>query len=199
MYQNINEILMNHGNKSTPSKSPAKVMINSNSKRADKEGLEQFQSPLSHGHGLNSNSSTNEFKKYLEELKKNYMEKLTYSCPSKLTDSSVTQSKKQKTNENKLQSTENISNLAKKVDLLNNSTYERKQANESMGINNENVRRSLAFGLNSKPTIEKNAVEAIPTAVNPTFSEPVKYLIQISFLLLDNDLTFLLLKLAGAK
>jgi len=33
---------------------------------------------------LNSNSTTAEFKKYLEDLKKNYLEKLTFSCPSKV-------------------------------------------------------------------------------------------------------------------
>jgi hypothetical protein len=34
--------------------------------------------------GLDQNSSTMEFRKYLEDLKRNYLEKLTFSCPSKL-------------------------------------------------------------------------------------------------------------------
>jgi len=167
MYQNINEILANHGNKSTPSKSPAKLTMDLNRKRVDKEEVEQPQSPLSNV--LTSNSSTIEFKKYLDELKKNYMDKLTYSCPSKLPDSTGAQSKKQKTNENKLQSTENISNLAKKVDLLNN---------HSTRINNDSVRRSLAFDLNStntKPTTQKIALDTMSTVANPTFSEPVNF------------------------
>jgi len=175
MYQNINEILKNHGNKSTPSKSPAKLTMDSSRKRVDKEEVEQPQSPLSNV--LTSNSSTIEFKKYLDELKKNYMDKLTYSCPSKLPDSTGAQSKKQKTNENKLQSTENISNLVKKVDLLNNHSYERKQ-NESTKINNDSVRRSLAFDLNStntKPTTQKIALDTMSTVANPTFSEPVNF------------------------
>ena len=39
----------------------------------------------SESNNLNANSSTAEFKKYLEDLKRNYLEKLTFSCPSKMT------------------------------------------------------------------------------------------------------------------
>lgn len=35
---------------------------------------------------LSGDSTTAEFKKYLDELKKNYLEKLTFSCPPKLTE-----------------------------------------------------------------------------------------------------------------
>ncbi len=36
---------------------------------------------------VNPESTTAEFKKYLDELKRNYLEKLTFSCPPKLTES----------------------------------------------------------------------------------------------------------------
>ncbi len=164
---------MNHGNKSTPSKLSPKKNINSNKKRLDKEEIDNYQSSTSNN-ALNSNSTTNEFKKYLEELKKNYMDKLTYSCPSRLTDSSGIKSNNQKTNESKLQSTENISNLVKKIDLMDSNTYERSQESGLMSKKNENVRRSLAFDLvNSNKTTPKVEQEKMSTSVNPTFSEQV--------------------------
>ena len=65
------------------------------------------QNPLDH------NSSTMEFRKYLEDLKKNYLEKLTFSCPPKLQpqqQSSMATSRSTNTNwqNSKLKSTDNV-------------------------------------------------------------------------------------------
>ncbi|CAF0749445.1 unnamed protein product [Brachionus calyciflorus] len=59
---------------------------------------------------LNQNSTTVEFKKYLEELKRNYLEKLTFSCPPKLTKNTSNKSTGQEIN-SKLKSVENLSNF----------------------------------------------------------------------------------------
>jgi hypothetical protein len=66
---------------------------------------------------LDHNSSTDEFRKYLEDLKKNYLEKLT-----------LTQEKNSIEKE-KLKSTENVMNLVKKVKIANGSNEVAKKAN----------------------------------------------------------------------
>lgn len=66
---------------------------------------------------LNANSSTAEFKKYLDDVKKNYLEKLTFSCPSKVSykpNSIQNTTTTSTTNNNvsyKLKSVENINSL----------------------------------------------------------------------------------------
>lgn len=61
---------------------------------------------------LDHNSSTDEFRQYLEDLKKNYLEKLT-----------LTQEKKSN-EEEKLKSVENVMNLVKKVKVDDSNLYE---------------------------------------------------------------------------
>jgi len=62
---------------------------------------------------LNSNSTTAEFRKYLEDLTKDYLEKLTFSCPSKLIQSASSSFERvyNQKEDMKLKSVENINNL----------------------------------------------------------------------------------------
>ena len=79
----------------------------------EKEDLNKSRTLLT----LDHNSSTDEFRKYLEDLKKNYLEKLT-----------LTQEKNSIEKE-KLKSTENVMNLVKRVKIANGSNDDAKKAN----------------------------------------------------------------------
>ena len=55
----------------------------------DITSLDEDLTDRSAGQVLDGSSTTAEFKKYLDDLKKNYLEKLTFSCPSKPTRSAL--------------------------------------------------------------------------------------------------------------
>ena len=131
---------------------------------------------------LDPSSSTSEFKKYLEDLKKNYLEKLTFSCPSKLTASlgSATANNNSRSSDlngllnennsnsyaNKLNSAENINNLLKKVQPIN--------ANVNNSVSTANVRRSLLFDSNEdKLTKSLNMKLNNSSSLNDTNTEIV--------------------------
>ena len=104
--------------------------------------------------GLNSNSTTAEFKKYLDDLKKNYLEKLTFSCPSKLATSMNKEGLLNRKNLN-LKSVENVSNLLPRSTPLT-----------SLGnCTNMNTRRSLFFDEKMHQLEEEKPLKAV------TFSE----------------------------
>jgi len=65
-----------------------KNVQSSNATHTTMSGLEKTDSDdYNNSAQVNPESTTAEFKKYLDELKKNYLEKLTFSCPPKLTES----------------------------------------------------------------------------------------------------------------
>ena len=90
---------------------------------------------------LDHNSSTDEFRKYLDDLKKNYLDKLSFSCPSKVTAPQDAESKLY-SGTDKLKSSENVMNLIKKARLAD-------QATDSGISSSFSARRSLFFDQNS--------------------------------------------------
>lgn len=91
---------------------------------------------------LDGNSTTAEFRKYLNDLKRNYLEKLTFSCPSKLTESKAN---------------------------MNNSKGVENNCNDYGSLNsaqaNSNIRRSLYFGNKME-----NLDEDKPLKIKPSFT-----------------------------
>ena len=88
----------------------------------------------SNSSALNADSTTMEFRKYLDDLKKSYLEKLTFSCPSKPTNTATTttitttnnnKANNQSQNQQRLKSVENINNLLTK-NLTNTASNARK-------------------------------------------------------------------------
>lgn len=119
---------------------------------------------------LNSNSTTAEFRKYLEDLKKNYLEKLTFSCPSKLVQSASSSFDRVVTTNNnnvdmKLKSVENINNLiARKVSATPVTSF---NSNSNNNININQARRSLFFD-------KKSNHEDIDLPINEKLDEEIK-------------------------
>jgi hypothetical protein len=117
-----------------------------------KDYFNESFSPTSATKPLDENSSTAEFRKYLDDLKKSYLEKLTFSCPSKLLSNSLNLAEVKKSKmimENKndighsLRSSENIHNL-----LLNNNNNKPTQFSD-----NSTVRRSLLYDYNKNDSL----------------------------------------------
>ena len=108
--------------------------------------------------GLNSNSTTAEFKKYLDDLKKNYLEKLTFSCPSKLAASMDKEVLLNRKNLN-LKSVENVSNLLPRNTPLT-----------SLGnCTNLNTRRSLFLNEKNQQLEEEKPFKAVATNTDSMF------------------------------
>lgn len=95
---------------------------------------------------VNPDSTTAEFKKYLDDLKKNYLEKLTFSCPSKLTESRAALMNK---NNSHMKSVQNISNKPESKSGKHQSSH----------LGNFNTRRSLYFDNIMENVEEENAVK----------------------------------------
>ena len=113
----------------------AKDIVEEESEEDKRSRGSPFTQSDSKSNQLNPNSTTAEFKRYLDDLKKNYLEKLTFSCPSKLAPPQP------RTNfaNNRLKSVENINNLISKA---NNNTLTQ-------------ARRSLLFDTKSLENIEE--------------------------------------------
>ena len=77
MNQNLNQLT--DAFSKTSSKSAFSKLLDAGTLPTESDDQAQ-QQPSS---GLNENSSTAEFRNYLDDLKRNYMAKLTYSCPTK--------------------------------------------------------------------------------------------------------------------
>lgn len=83
MNQSLNEFMKDI--QRTPGRSTVASDANLDITNLDTTNLEDESAAVDKNGGqkLNGSSTTAEFKKYLDELKKNYLEKLTFSCPSK--------------------------------------------------------------------------------------------------------------------
>jgi hypothetical protein len=90
---------------------------------------------------INPNSTTAEFKKYLDDLKKNYLEKLSFSCPSKSVTIANKASYLNRKNDFDLKSAENLSNT---TSIVKRCLFQ-KEVEEDKNEENENENKSLNF------------------------------------------------------
>lgn len=115
MNKSLNELIQNLSYDKSPSSKN-----NSTSGPRDLE-LTNLEADLD----AKNNSSSADFKRYLDDLKRSYLEKLAFSCPPKISKKMSTNyhidPNQQTENGNKLKSVENLSNLlTKKYDFFPN-------------------------------------------------------------------------------
>ncbi len=102
---------------------------------------------------LDENSSTAEFRKYLENLKQSYLEKLTFSCPPKMLTNSLNLTSKKSIFPN--WNTENTDSIAKMVKNSSQENIKNLLLNNSRPLlsENSNVRRSLLYDYNKNDSL----------------------------------------------
>ena len=172
MNQSLTDLMKTFSSKNSPPSSKLNQTPNLDITNLDDEQVGASNTQLDPG------SSTSEFKKYLEDLKKNYLEKLTFSCPSKLATSlgSTAANDNKRSNdlsENRLKSAENISNLLKKVQP-NNASSSTAGANANVrrslfDSNEDKLTKSLNMKLNTSSSLKDNDPETVRKNFNLTF------------------------------
>ena len=86
MSDNLNELIRKIKLKKESSQSSD---LNKSMDQQQQQQQNDLNESFSPSKPLDENSSTAEFRKYLDDLKKSYLEKLTFSCPSKLLTNSL--------------------------------------------------------------------------------------------------------------
>lgn len=151
MSDNLNELIRKIKLKKESSQSSD---LNKSMDQQQQQQQNDLNESFSPSKPLDENSSTAEFRKYLDDLKKSYLEKLTFSCPSKLLSNSLNLTDMRKSkfameknnyNDNgiSLRSSENIHNL-----LLNNNSNK-----PTLFSDGTNVRRSLLYDYNKNDSL----------------------------------------------
>lgn len=108
---------------------------------------------------LNANSSTAEFKKYLEDLKRNYLEKLTFSCPSKMTQSQS--APLDRMNQSSMKSSEhNLMTRNTPITSLNQHSNIRRSLFFDSKLNEESLDENIFFQKKTQSNIEQQEIKS---------------------------------------